>query len=76
MGCFSWNYSDIKRPMLVGNPGILVLPDGGTLETGAYNGYGTFAGGDVYELVMGWNRPWAMWGKDYRPWKELSTVFY
>ena len=58
MGCFSWIYSDIKKPMLIGNPGILVLPDGGTLETGTYNGYGTFAGKDVYELVMEWNRPY------------------
>ncbi len=58
MGCYSWIYSDIKKPMLIGNPGILVLPDGGILETGAYRGYGIFAGKDVYEQVMEWNRPY------------------
>lgn len=58
MGCFSWIYSDTKKPMLIGNPGILVLPDGGFLEAGAYHGYGTFAGKDVYELAMKWNRPY------------------
>lgn len=58
MGCFSWIYSDIKKPLMIGNPGILVLPDGEILETKAYNGYGTFAGRDVYELVMEWNRPY------------------
>lgn len=58
MGCYSWIYSDIRKPMLIGNPGILVLPEEGILETSAYNGYGIFAGKDVYKLVMEWNRPY------------------
>ena len=44
--------------MLIGKPGILVLPDGGILETKQYNGYGIFAGKDVYRQVMEWNRPY------------------
>ena len=56
MGCFSWIYSDIKKPLLIGEPGILVLPQSGMLVESVYEGYGMFAGQDVYELVAEWNR--------------------
>ena len=56
MGCFSWIYSDTQKPLRIGEPGILVLPQGGVLMEPVYRGYGMFAGQDVYELVAEWNR--------------------
>lgn len=58
MGCYSWIYSDTKKPMLIGGPGILVLPNGGILESTRYAGYGVLGGKDIYELVADWNRPY------------------
>lgn len=58
MGCYSWIYSDTKKPMMIGSPGILVLPDGGILESKRYGGYGILGGADIFELVMKWNRPY------------------
>lgn len=56
MGCFSWIYSDTQKPLRIGEPGILVLPQGSVLLEPVYRGYGMFAGQDVYELVAEWNR--------------------
>ena len=56
MGCFSWIKSDTKKPLLIGESGYLLSPDGNHIYETWYDGYGRFDGKDVYELVALWNR--------------------
>lgn len=63
MGCFSWIYSDTKKPLRIGKKARLLIPKefnngnkGGSFYETAYDGYGNFDGRDVYELVAEWNR--------------------
>lgn len=56
MGVFSWIYSDTNIPLLIGKEAFVPTPDGDILYEHNYNGYGTFAGCDIYELVAMWNR--------------------
>lgn len=63
MGFFSWETSDTNKsiPNIYSSrntfPVYLLLPHGGYLEETAYEGYGDFAGQDVYALVARWNMP-------------------
>lgn len=58
MGCFSWTFADCGnlQNLTFGKKGYLYCPDGTTLEEVSYDGYGEFAGHDVYDLVADWNR--------------------
>lgn len=62
MGMFSWMYANYNngkhngRALRVGHQGYLLLPDGSFLREPCYDGYGNFAGQDVYTLVADWNR--------------------
>lgn len=59
MGFFSWKFADsgnMKR-LKIGRPAYLMCPDGSSIYTGAYDGYGHFGSYDVYELAAEWNRP-------------------
>ena len=60
MGCFSWMYSDTDNqyPLLIGNPGYIVCPDGNFIFEASYGGYGIFNNYDIYDLVVDWNRPY------------------
>lgn len=59
MGCFSWMYADKlnTKPLLIGNSAYVITPDGSNLYESSYSGYGNFAGRDIYELAVEWNRP-------------------
>ncbi len=57
MGYFSWKFAnDDSRRLRIGKPGYLYCPDGTVIREPAYDGYGTFGGHDVYDLVANWNR--------------------
>lgn len=58
MGCFSWMFADTdnRKPLNMNESGYLVMPDGTLLHEPSYEGYGEFAGQDVYALVADWNR--------------------
>lgn len=59
MGCFSCTFADYgnMRNLLLGESGYLYCPDGTILHEPSYEGYGEFAGQDMYDLVADWNRP-------------------
>lgn len=71
MGCFTWTDAkkkpklnkngDYTRSSLIANGGYdeyakVVCPNNTVLEEPYYYGYGIFAGHDIYELVVDWNR--------------------
>ncbi len=58
MGQFSWMFADTENKVALneGHEAYLMLPHGGYLYESFYDGYGNFAGKDVYELVAEWNR--------------------
>lgn len=58
MGCFSWRFADKnnKRRLKIDRAAYVMCPDGGILYEPCYNGYGDFAGKDIYDLVADWNR--------------------
>lgn len=58
MGCFSWMFAnwDNERRLRNGKLGYLYCPNGEILKEPRYDGYGEFAGQDVYDLVADWNR--------------------
>ena len=61
MGCYSWKFGNTKnRSRLVcGNAAYLLIPEkfgGGHYFEPHYDGYGQFAGKDVFELIADWNR--------------------
>ena len=68
MGIFTWTFANRKiKKTKYGDPcrncklpydgyGCVLLPNGEVIEETCYNGYGEFAGKDVYELVVDWNR--------------------
>lgn len=58
MGCFSWEYADCenKKALNIGKSGYLLNPFGENYFESYYDGYGRFAGHDVYDLVADWNK--------------------
>lgn len=68
MGIFTW--TDARKKCVRGKNGEfkdsdicmyghfckIVCPDDSVISTDYYNGYGTFGGTDVYEVVVDWNR--------------------
>lgn len=58
MGCFSCTFADYgnMRNLTCGESGYLYCPDGTVLHEPSYDGYGKFAGQDMYDLVADWNR--------------------
>lgn len=58
MGSFSWKFADRNNAsrLRVGKKGYIATPDGKFIKELSYEGYGKFAGQDVYELVVAWNR--------------------
>lgn len=58
MGSFSWYTADTLKSIRACNPFkvYVITPDNTMLAEPAYDGYGHFAGYDIYELVADWNR--------------------
>ena len=58
MGCFSWKFADKnnKRRLKIDGAAYVLCPDGTILYEQFYNGYGDFAGKDIYDLAADWNR--------------------
>lgn len=63
MGFFSWKTSDTDKSISNTNSSrgplsvYVLCPDGSKLYEPQYEGYGVFAGRDVYALVAQWNAP-------------------
>lgn len=87
MGQFSWIYSDTNQAMLDGvyHNSYLLVPELFSKEYGpyileeCYDGYGMFAGRDIYELVALWNREFVSKNPDlllYRGTKLSSYSWY
>lgn len=67
MGQFSWMFADTdnKQALCEGHPAYVALPFGGSLYEESYDGYGRFAGHDIYDLVADWNREFLSKNPDY-----------
>lgn len=67
MGCFSWRFADKnnKRRLKIDRAAYVMCPDGGILYEPCYNGYGDFAGKDIYDLVADWNRKFLSQNPDF-----------
>ena len=59
MGYFSWLFCDKNNEenLRIGKKGYVLCPNGTVLEEPCYEGYGDFAGQDIFDLVAAWNRP-------------------
>jgi hypothetical protein len=64
MGYFSWKYSDTNKPVknCVEQDSYLLVPKpfqkkyGEAIKETCYDGYGRFAGYDIFDLVIEWNK--------------------
>ena len=58
MGLFSWMFADTdnKENLRIHKEAQVPCPDGKVIICSSYNGYGSFGGHDIYELVANWNR--------------------
>lgn len=67
MGCFSWKFADRnnKWRLKIGRAAYVLCPDGTILYECDYNGYGDFAGKDIYDLVADWNREFLSQNPDF-----------
>ena len=67
MGCFSWRFADMnnKRRLKIGRAAYVICPDGSILYEPCYNGYGDFAGKDIYDSVADWNREFLSQNPDF-----------
>ena len=70
MGYFTWTLANKKietnangdyRPgckLKYGGRGVVVCPNDTHIIEEHYDGYGNFAGNDIYDLVVDWNKPY------------------
>lgn len=73
MGFYSWMYADTdnKKRLKIGQGAYVLCPDGTTkIKEYHYNGYGTFGGNDIYELVAEWNRDYLTEDNLIKPLRE------
>lgn len=67
MGYFSWMFANHnnQRNLKIDRKGYLYCPNGTILKEPCYEGYGKFAGQDVYDLVADWNRAFLAQNPDF-----------
>lgn len=67
MGFFSWKFADTKnkKRLIIEKAAYVLCPDGTVLYEPWYNGYGIFAGKDIYDLVADWNREFLSRNPDF-----------
>ena len=58
MGVFSFMYADTNNTenLKIGGSAYVCCPDGTFIKEPHYGGYGNFAGHDIYELLVDWNK--------------------
>lgn len=58
MGVYSFMYADTNNTenLKIGGSAYVCCPDGTFIKEPHYGGYGNFAGHDIYELLVDWNK--------------------
>ncbi len=76
MGAFSWMFADKrnKQALKIMGHGFVACPDGSFIEETSYDGYGHFAGHDIYDLVVDWNRDWLNTSMLQKPVREMYAA--